>query len=98
MLGDWLDIDNGKGEILPLPIAEIGMEDALLIRRLLAKSPVTIGFSYQNQISGPVPSNSVIAEIRGSDKADEWILVGAISTPGLRNRRAGRRHRRHHGS
>lgn len=77
VLGDWLDIDNGKGEILPLPIAEIGMEDALLIRRLLAKSPVTIGFSYQNQISGPVPSNSVIAEIRGSDKADEWILVGA---------------------
>jgi carboxypeptidase Q len=77
VLGDWLDLDNGKGEILPLPIAEVGMEDASLIRRLLAKGPVTIGFSYQNQISGPVASNSVIAEIRGSDKSDEWILVGA---------------------
>lgn len=77
VLGDWLDIDNGKGEILPLPIAEIGLEDASLIRRLLAKGPVVIGFSYENRISGPVSSNSVIAEIHGSDKRDEWIVVGA---------------------
>jgi len=76
VLGDWLDIDNGEGRILPLPTAEIGMEDALLIRRLLANGPVTIGFSYENHISGPVSSSSVIAEIRGSDKADEWIIVG----------------------
>jgi carboxypeptidase Q len=76
VLGDWLDMDNGKAETLPLPIAEIGMEDALLIRRLLAKGPVTIGFSYENHISGPVPSSSVVAEIRGSDKTDEWIVVG----------------------
>jgi carboxypeptidase Q len=77
VLGDWLDIDNGKGEILPLPIAEIGMEDALLIRRLVTKGQVVIGFSYENQISGPVLSSSVIAEIHGSDKPDEWIVVGA---------------------
>ena len=77
VLGDWLDIDNGKGEILPLPIAEIGMEDASLIRRLLAQDPAVIGFSYENRISGPVSSNSVIAEIRGSEKPDEWIIVGA---------------------
>lgn len=77
VLGDWLDIDNGEGKILPLPIAEIGMEDALLIRRLLTKGSVTVGFSYQNQISGPVSSHSVIAEIHGNDKAEEWILVGA---------------------
>lgn len=77
VLGDWLDIDNGKGEILPLPIAEIGMEDGLLIRRLLTKGPVTIGFSYENRISGPVNSSSVIAEIRGSEKPEEWIMVGS---------------------
>ena len=76
VLGDWLDIDNGKGKILPLPIAELGMEDALLIRRLLSKGPVTIGFSYENQISGPVSSNSVIAEIRGREMPEEWIVVG----------------------
>lgn len=77
VLGDWVDIDNGEGRILPMPMAEIGMEDALLIRRLLVKGPVTIGFSYENQISGPVSSNSVVAEIRGSDLADEWIIVGS---------------------
>ena len=76
VLGDWLDIDNGTGEIQPLPIAELGMEDALLVRRLLLKGPVTIGFSYENRISGPVSSNSVIAEIRGREKPDEWIVVG----------------------
>jgi hypothetical protein len=76
VLGDWLDMDNGKGEILPLPIAELGMEDALLIRRLLEKGPVTIGFSYENQISGPVSSSSVIAELRGSEKPEEWVVVG----------------------
>ena len=77
VLGDWVDIDNGEAKILPLPMAEIGMEDALLIRRLLAKGPVTVGFSYQNRISGPVTSNNVIAEIRGSEQPDEWVLVGA---------------------
>ena len=77
VLGDWVDIDNGKGEILPLPIAEIGMEDALLIRRLVSKGPVVIGFSYENQISGPVSSSSVIAEIHGSDNPEEWIVVGS---------------------
>jgi carboxypeptidase Q len=77
VLGDWLDLDNGKGEVLPLPVAEIGMEDSLLIRRLLARERVIIGFSYENQISGPVTSNNVIAEIPGDDRSGGWIIVGA---------------------
>ncbi len=77
VLGDWLDIDNGTGKVQPLPIAEIGMEDAILIRRLLSKGPLSIGFSYQNQVSGPVSSSSVIAEIHGTDPSGEWIVVGA---------------------
>jgi hypothetical protein len=77
VLGDWVDMDNGTGNVQPLPMAEIGMEDARLIRRLLAKGPVTIGFSYENQVSGPVQASNVIAEIRGSEKPDEWVIVGA---------------------
>lgn len=77
VLGDWLDIDNGKAEIQPLPIAEIGMEDYRLLRRLLEDGPVTIGFEYQNQITGPTQVSNVVAEIRGSKKPDEWILIGA---------------------
>jgi carboxypeptidase Q len=77
VLGDWLDIDNGKAEIQPLPIAEIGMEDYKLLRRLVEEGPVTIGFEYQNQITGPTQINNVVAEIRGSERPDEWILIGA---------------------
>jgi Zn-dependent M28 family amino/carboxypeptidase len=48
----------------------------LSIRRLLEKGPVAIGFSYENQISGSVSSSSVIAELRGSEKPEEWMVVG----------------------
>ena len=77
VLGDRLDLDNGKAEIQPLPIAEIGMEDYKLVRRLLEEGPVTIGFEYQNQITGPTQVSNVVAEIRGSEKPDEWLVIGA---------------------
>ena len=61
----------------PLPEAEIGMEDAELIRRDLKTGPVVVQFQLHNISSGPIQVNNVIAEIRGSEKPDEWILLGA---------------------
>jgi len=63
--------------LLDLPGAQIGMEDWQLIRRSLEKGLVTLEFELQNTISGPEPVNNVIAEIKGREKPDEWILVGA---------------------
>jgi len=77
VLGDWLDIDNAKAAVQPLPIAEVGMEDYKLIQRLHEQGPVTIGFEYQNQITGPQQVSNVVAEIRGGEKPEEWIVVGA---------------------
>jgi carboxypeptidase Q len=77
VLGDWLDIDNGEAKLQPLPIAEIGMEDFKLLQRLLVNGPVTIGFEYQNKITGPTQVSNVVAELRGSEKPEEWIVVGA---------------------
>jgi hypothetical protein len=65
------------GDLTPLPGAEIGMEDAQLIRRLLEKSSVTVEFALSNQTSGPIQVNNVIAEIRGGELPNEWVLVGA---------------------
>ena len=65
------------GDLTPLPGGEIGMEDAQLIRRLLEKGPVTVAFTLNNQTSGSVQVNNVIAEIRGRELPNEWILVGA---------------------
>lgn len=75
--GDWVDTDNGKAQVLPLPVAELGLEDSKFVQSLLEQGPVTIGFEYQNQITGPVQVNNVVAEIRGSEDPDNWILVGA---------------------
>ena len=65
------------GQMSPLPLAQVGMEDGQLIERLLAKGPVTIEFAYENRTSGPTQVNNVIAEISGREKPDEWIIIGA---------------------
>lgn len=62
----------------PLPVAQIGLEDHKLITRLMEKgSPVSIEFQFSNRNTGPAEVNNVIAEIRGSEKPDEWIIIGA---------------------
>jgi carboxypeptidase Q len=63
--------------INPLPVAQIGKEDAKLIDRFLQNGAVTIEFEYQNKVSGPTQVNNVVAEIPGRDKADEWLIIGA---------------------
>ncbi len=63
--------------LYPLPAAEIGMEDAKLIRRELERGPVTVQFTIENKTSGETTVNNVVAEIRGSERPDEWILIGA---------------------
>jgi hypothetical protein len=63
--------------VSPLPLAQVGMEDAKLIGRLMEMGPVTIEFAFQNRVSGPTQVNNVIAEIPGREKPDEWIIIGA---------------------
>lgn len=68
---DWLSHES------PLPEAQIGMEDAELIRRKMKEGPVVVEFELHNLTSGPTPVRNVIAEIRGSEKPEEWIILGA---------------------
>lgn len=63
--------------LLPLPGAEVGMEDAKLIQRELERGTVTIQLTIENTTSGAMTVNDVVAEIRGSERPDEWILIGA---------------------
>ena len=64
-------------KLLPLPAAEIGMEDAKLIQREMERGPVIIQFTIENKTSGETTVNNVVAEIRGSERPEEWILIGA---------------------
>lgn len=69
--GEWSD------HIKPIPVAQIGMEDAALIRRYLERGAVRLELELQDKVSGPLQVNNVIAELKGTDRPDEWILVGA---------------------
>ena len=62
---------------LPLPMAQLGMEDAKLIQRELERGPVNVQLSIENKMSGETTVNNVVAEIRGSERPDDWILIGA---------------------
>lgn len=71
---------NWGTSLSPLPAAEVGMEDVRLIRRLLAEQParpVTVEFSFENRTPARVTTHNVVAEIRGRERPDEWVVVGA---------------------
>lgn len=76
VLGDFTDPLWGA-KVLPLPMAEIGLEDGKLIRRLLEHGPVSLEFRCENRVTGPVEVSNVVAEIAGSASPEDWILVGA---------------------
>jgi Zn-dependent M28 family amino/carboxypeptidase len=63
--------------LLLMPGAQIGMEDFQFIRRSLEMGPVAMQFELKNTTTGPMQVNNVIAEIRGSELPDEWIIIGA---------------------
>jgi hypothetical protein len=61
-----------------LPAAQIGREEADVIRRLLDRGPVRLALELRNRVTpGPVTVNNVIGEIRGREHPDEWVIVGA---------------------
>lgn len=68
---------NWGAKLSPLPLAQVGMEDAKLIQRLLPQGAVTLEFQYENRTGGATQDHNVVAEIRGREKPDEWIIVGA---------------------
>lgn len=69
---------NWGARISPLPLAQIGMEDAKLIQRLLAQGTgATVEFQYENGTGGATEDVNVVAEIRGRERPDEWIIIGA---------------------
>jgi len=62
----------------PLPVISVAREDALLLRRLLGKGPVTIALDVRNTFdTTPYRERNVIADLPGAVLKDEVVLVGA---------------------
>jgi Zn-dependent M28 family amino/carboxypeptidase len=70
--------NSSAGEIDRLPMVIVAREDGERIARLLAAGNLVWGdLSIPNQIGGPIKSSNVVAEIRGSEKPDEFVILGA---------------------
>jgi hypothetical protein len=61
----------------PLPVISVAREDALLLRRLLAKGPVRLALDVRNTFdTSPYRERNVVADLPGASP-EEVVLVGA---------------------
>jgi hypothetical protein len=65
------------GAPVPIPAAILSREQAERIARLAATGEVRVRINLHNQMSGEYESQNVVAEIRGREKPDEIVLLGA---------------------
>src|SRR5580693_3958330 len=70
--------NSAAGEIDRLPMVIVAREDGERMARLLASGNlVWADLSIPNQIGGAIKAANVVAEIRGSEKPDEFVILGA---------------------
>jgi carboxypeptidase Q len=70
--------NSSEGEIDRIPQVLVAREDGERIGRLLASGhPVWADLSIPNELGGPIKAANVIAEIKGSEKPDEFVILGA---------------------
>lgn len=67
------------GEIDKIPQAIVAREDAMRLARTAAAyaGKIRVRFSMPNKIGGPVAQENVVGEIRGYEKPDEAVILGA---------------------
>jgi carboxypeptidase Q len=66
------------GTVAPIPMAQVAREDGLRLARLLESGrSLTISLDIRNRIGGPWEPHNVVAEIRGAERPDEIVLLGA---------------------
>jgi carboxypeptidase Q len=67
-----------EGEIDRLPSILVAREDAGRMVRLLASGQkLYADLSIPNHITGPISSANVVGELRGGEKPDEFVVLGA---------------------
>src|SRR6202140_3728545 len=57
----------------------MGRDDALKLARMVAADPgkVRVKLSLPNEVGGPIEQENVVGEIRGYEKPDEVVILGA---------------------
>jgi carboxypeptidase Q len=65
------------GSLAPIPAAIVSREQAERLARLAAKGDVRVRLNLQNRLGNEYQSQNVVAEIRGREKPEEVVLIGA---------------------
>jgi carboxypeptidase Q len=71
--------NSSDGGLEALPQAVLAREDGLRLERTAAANPgkVRLRLTMPNKITGPVDEENVVGEIRGYEKPDEVVVLGA---------------------
>ena len=70
--------NSAEGEIDRIPQVLVAREDGERIGRLLASGhPVWADLSIPNRIGGPIKTANVVGEIKGSERPEEFVILGA---------------------
>jgi carboxypeptidase Q len=64
-------------DLAPLPAAMVSREHAARLLRFAEAGDVTVRLNIANQTGGAYQAQNVVAEIRGSEKPEEVVLLGA---------------------
>jgi len=71
--------DTVDGELSPLPMATVAREDAMRLARLSDSSatPIRVRLTMPNVIGGPAEERNVVGEIRGRERPEQVVVLGA---------------------
>jgi hypothetical protein len=70
--------NSSQGEIDRIPAVLVAREDAARIARLLASGQkLHADLAIPNRVGGPITAANVVAELRGSEKPNEFVILGA---------------------
>jgi carboxypeptidase Q len=64
-------------DVPKIPAAAVTVEDSLMLARLAAQSPVSVKLALDNKTLPDAKSGNVIGELRGREKPDEIVVIGA---------------------
>ena len=65
------------GKTIDIPVGLVSREHASRLARLAVRGNVTVRLNLINRIGSAYKARNVIAEIRGSERPDEIVLIGA---------------------
>ncbi len=68
---------TGDSSLASIPTAIISREQSMRIGRLAAAGPVRMRLKLTNRTGGAYQANNVVAEIRGREKPEEVVVIGA---------------------